>query len=260
MARRIRSIKPEIIEDEKTGPLSDTAFRLFTSMITIADDYGNVRADVRWLQAQIWWAHPVPPNVLPALVELVRGHLIDVYGVRGGTYAHLRGWAKHQRVDNAGKSMVPMPNDPESQTIEVDAEGLNEESPRVAASRREIPLDRMGEDRKGIGGDMDGEAAAKRREPNAKRTSALPADWTPRPEERATASKSGVDCDAEAAHFRDHHTAKGSRLADWDAAFRTWLRNAVKFAKPAPRQGSLAVGRAEPKRPEDYAADKGATL
>ncbi len=255
MARRIRSIKPEIIEDEKTGPLSDTSFRLFTSMITIADDHGNVRADVRWLQAQIWWAHKVPPNVLPALLELVRGHLIDVYAVRGGTYAHLRGWAKHQRVDNAGKSMVPMPTDPESQPFDFDTEGLNEESPRVAASRREIPLDRMGEDRKGTGEDMD--AAAKRRVPNPKRATALPADWTPRPEERATASKSGVDCDAEAAHFRDHHTAKGSRLADWDAAFRTWLRNAVKFSRGNQGFGGKPSGRSEPLPMDAYLADVG---
>jgi hypothetical protein len=258
VARRIRSIKPEIIEDEKTGPLSDTAFRLFASMITIADDHGNVRADVRWLQAQIWWAHRETPNVLLALVELVRGQLIDVYGVRGGTYAHLRGWAKHQRVDNAGKSMVPMPNDPESQAIEVDVEGLNEKSPRVAASRREIPLDGIGEDGTRMGGGS--EPAAKSPRGKSKRSSACPVGWSPRPEERAVAATTGLNCDAEAAHFQDHHAAKGSRFLDWDAAFRTWLRNGAKFAKGSQRQGSLAVGRAEPQSPETYQADKGVSL
>ena len=29
--------------------------------------------------------------------------------------------------------------------------------------------------------------------------------------------------------FKDHHVAKDSRFLDWDAAFRTWLRNAKKF-------------------------------
>ena len=29
--------------------------------------------------------------------------------------------------------------------------------------------------------------------------------------------------------FADHHKAKGSKFADWDAAFRTWCRNAEKF-------------------------------
>ena len=29
--------------------------------------------------------------------------------------------------------------------------------------------------------------------------------------------------------FADHHRAKGSKFADWDAAFRNWSRNAEKF-------------------------------
>jgi hypothetical protein len=40
----------------------------------------------------------------------------------------------------------------------------------------------------------------------------------------------GLNVHQEFAAFRDHHVAKGSVFKDWDAAFRTWLRNAVKFA------------------------------
>lgn len=32
--------------------------------------------------------------------------------------------------------------------------------------------------------------------------------------------------------FIDHHTAKGSRFKDWDAAFRTWCRNAKRWSAP----------------------------
>lgn len=32
--------------------------------------------------------------------------------------------------------------------------------------------------------------------------------------------------------FLDHHRAKGSKFIDWVAAWRTWVRNEVKFAKP----------------------------
>ena len=41
--------------------------------------------------------------------------------------------------------------------------------------------------------------------------------------------------------FKDYHLAKGSLMADWEAAFRTWLRNAPKFSRgvmpiaPAPQ-------------------------
>src|SRR5689334_14652326 len=117
---RIRTLKPEILEDEKTAPLSDTAFRLFTSLVVLADDWGNVRCDVRLLQGQIWWAHENKPNVLLALIELCRATLIEVYAVRGGTYAHLRGWEKHQRIDNAGKNRVPKPDDADASGITVD--------------------------------------------------------------------------------------------------------------------------------------------
>jgi len=32
--------------------------------------------------------------------------------------------------------------------------------------------------------------------------------------------------------FTDYHLAKGSRFKDWDAAFRTWCRNAITFKGP----------------------------
>lgn len=47
------------------------------------------------------------------------------------------------------------------------------------------------------------------------------------------------------AEWLDHHAAKGSRFADWAAAWRTWSRNAVKFghvdvdADPAKAKRSL---------------------
>lgn len=31
--------------------------------------------------------------------------------------------------------------------------------------------------------------------------------------------------------FIDHHKSRGSLMKDWDAAFRTWIRNSVKFGK-----------------------------
>ena len=34
-----------------------------------------------------------------------------------------------------------------------------------------------------------------------------------------------------ATHFTNHHTAKGSTFKDWDAAWRTWVGNAVKFGR-----------------------------
>jgi hypothetical protein len=261
---RIRTIKPEILEDEKTAALSDAAFRLFTSMIFLADDHGNVRADPRWLLGQIWWARRESPRVAEILREVSEAGLVEVYEVRGGVYAHLRGWGKHQRIDNAGKPRVPLPNDADAQPFpEFLAEGTGV-SRRFAEIRGEIPLDPDPDpEHRSTEGDQDREVAAAwpalaalkskvRKSGRVPSSSPLPSDWEPRPEERATAASAGLDWLREAEAFRDHHAAKGSRFTDWHAAFRTWLRNAVKFSKPVPRQGSLSVGRVEPSAAEAY--------
>jgi hypothetical protein len=237
---RIRTLKPEILDDEKVAPLSDTAFRLFTSMVILADDWGNVRADVRWLQAQIWWAHKEPPNTLPALLELSRSSLIDVYAVRGGTYVHLRGWEKHQRIDNRGKARVPTPNDATAQAVSLSE--VCEETP-FANFRGNPPRNSAGSgEEKEEEGIEDVAAEPPLTKPiqsdSTKRKHRIPADWQPREQERQSAASKGLDCDSEAEHFRDHHTAKGEPMLDWDAAFRTWLKNAVKFGR-AKQQGSF---------------------
>ncbi len=47
----------------------------------------------------------------------------------------------------------------------------------------------------------------------------------------------------QAAQFRDHHAKLASRMADWDAAWRTWMRNAInpKFSQK-PRTSSHDKG------------------
>lgn len=63
-----------------------------------------------------------------------------------------------------------------------------------------------------------------------KRAHALPDSWKPTSKHRAKADEGRLDLAAEEESFRDHHLAKGSVMKDWDRAFNTWLRNAVRFA------------------------------
>lgn len=141
---RIRTIKPEILSDARTAGLSDASFRLFISAISLADDYGNLPGDERWLKSQIWWAHDTPPRIAEILRELRRANLVTVYAVRDQTYLHLNGWTKHQRVDNAGKPLVPRPDDTEAREIvqdETTGETALGDSPRFAANLRDSRLD-----------------------------------------------------------------------------------------------------------------------
>jgi len=133
MSGRIRSIKPEILDDEKASALSDAAWRLFVSSWLLADDYGRFRASPRYLAAQVWQDTGRTAGAADALAELVKAGRVRVYQVGGDTYAEIPTWDRHQRVDNAGKPRVPAP-EPN------DYVGIGAVSPRVAESRRESPL------------------------------------------------------------------------------------------------------------------------
>jgi len=64
VAGRIRSIKPEILEDDRTAGLDDATFRMFVSGLLLADDYGNLRANPGLLHASIFWAARDPRESL----------------------------------------------------------------------------------------------------------------------------------------------------------------------------------------------------
>jgi len=74
-------------------------------------------------------------------------------------------------------------------------------------------------------------APAEPASPKASRKTSYPENFEPNNTAVNMARELHVDIDSAQAAFADHHTANGSTMADWQAAFRTWLRNAAKFAK-----------------------------
>lgn len=64
-----------------------------------------------------------------------------------------------------------------------------------------------------------------------KNRSLIPSDWHPSAADRAYAVERGLDPDQLTPEFVDHHRAKGSLMLDWSAAWRTWCRNEIKFAR-----------------------------
>lgn len=66
-----------------------------------------------------------------------------------------------------------------------------------------------------------------------KRAIALPEDWVPSDRNIADAFKANFteqEIENETSKFRDYHLAKGTTFKDWDAGWRTWLRNSRQFA------------------------------
>ncbi len=61
------------------------------------------------------------------------------------------------------------------------------------------------------------------------RSTQLPEGFSLSDPMKTYASESGLNPNAEFEAFRDFHLAKGSVFKNWEAAFRTWCRNAIKF-------------------------------
>lgn len=140
---RIRSIKPEILDDEVVAALPHLAWRLFVSLITMADDYGNLHgAPAKIRGAALWATDATDSDTREALARLSRDSLIRVYSVRGQAYVSICGWAKHQRVDKPGKPIVPGPEHADSGTCD------HSRDPRETPENpREVPAPDLDHDR-----------------------------------------------------------------------------------------------------------------
>lgn len=67
--------------------------------------------------------------------------------------------------------------------------------------------------------------------PTTKRRSQICKDWQPSDKDRAYALKKfpQYPIDEQAEAFRNYHQARGSLMASWPAAWRTWVGNFTKF-------------------------------
>lgn len=124
MAGRIRTLKPEWLEDEKLAGATDAARLLSVTLLLMADDYGNGRASLSHLASAGWGAHverSIEENagdarelfrrVAGALQELVNIRFVTLYEVRGQAYFSVRNWSRHQNVRRPGKPRVPGPEE-----------------------------------------------------------------------------------------------------------------------------------------------------
>ena len=54
----------------------------------------------------------------------------------------------------------------------------------------------------------------------------FPPAFKPSADHIAIASEKGINIETELLNFRDYHQARGTKLIDWNSAFRVWLRKA----------------------------------
>lgn len=110
MSGRIRTIKPEWLEDERLAALSSDARVLSIGLLLLADDYGCGRANHITVGAAVFaFSKDAAGSARRALLELEGIGFLVLYKDSGQSYFAIRNWAKHQKVNHVGKRRVPEP-------------------------------------------------------------------------------------------------------------------------------------------------------
>lgn len=123
-------MKRDMLDDEKVASLSDRGFRLWITILLSADDHGRFRANPKHLAARGWWATgsiPSGEEAEKALSDLEKMGLLCIYSVNSEQFGEVKGWDKHQRIDNAAS-----PECPPNPTIAATS-GVTAIMPRTAA-------------------------------------------------------------------------------------------------------------------------------
>lgn len=119
---RIRSIKPEWLEDERLALASPIARVMSIALITLADDEGRGRGNPTTLGGRVFPGSANPrEDSARALEELARLRYVVLYDSGGQSYFQIRNWAKHQRVDRPTESRLPKPPPDVEETVAIPA-------------------------------------------------------------------------------------------------------------------------------------------
>lgn len=117
---RIRTLKPEWLDDEVLAAGSDSARMLSAALMLMADDYGRGRGSIATVAAEAWrfelerddgaHARETLAKVSRALQELCGIRFVLLYEVEGQRYFAIRTWKRHQKVDHPSKPRIPEPD------------------------------------------------------------------------------------------------------------------------------------------------------
>ncbi len=239
---RIRTVKPEYWTSAQVMECSPISRLLFIGMWNFADDTGRMTLSPRTLKAQLFPSDDLTSDDIRRMIlELARNDLVGFYVIDNKEYLQITGW-QHQRIDKPQPSKYPPPAEPLSKNV-----------PGSFLDGAYLSL------REGKGGEWIGDAISEdadrppnplivesgsqqlmlperpAKKPRAKPKAPIAPDWKPSNEDWEHAAEKGfaaAQIDAQAEKFRNHHLSKGSMMADWAAAWRTWISNSIKWDGP----------------------------
>lgn len=114
MAGRIRTLKPELLDDEKIVAMEHDVFRAFVGAILLADDHGGLRAHPNYLEKEIFKGCAPTTSMVEIIAKLEHLGCLMTYVVREQRYARLVNWTLHQKIDRPSKPRVPLISDAEA--------------------------------------------------------------------------------------------------------------------------------------------------
>lgn len=108
---RIRTLKPEIWEDQAVGKLGPWERLLFIGLITMADDDGRLLSLPTAIAGRIFpWDSGAATKVPGWLGKVADVGLVVPYHVEGIDYIQIRSWSAHQKINRKVDSNLPAPS------------------------------------------------------------------------------------------------------------------------------------------------------
>lgn len=216
---RARNIKPSLFKNEVLGQADPIHTLAFQGLWCLADREGRLEDRPLRIHAEIF---PYRASTVSAqcLHFLEQNGFIHRYAVGGKRYIQIINFTKHQNCHVKEKpSDIPAPTGSTVQAQDEHGASTVQESPLTDSllplTDSPLPL-------------------TDNRKPPAKRACALPDDFsvTPEREQYAITRLPSVDVPELMESFKDYHRKEGTTAKDWDASWRTWVRNGLQFGYP----------------------------
>lgn len=197
---------------------------------TECDDQGVFEWKPVVLKARILPADNV--NFDEILQEYLSLGVVMSFTVVGKQYGTIKNFRKYQRPKKPNKVH---PNTPESETFAcLPDDGSEPVGNQSGTDTEKSPqMEDVGCRREEVTDTSVSVCQPEAEKPKKQsRKTRLPSDWEPSPKNISDADAAGLtwqEINHEAHKFADHHRSRGNLMADWDAAWRTWIRKSMEF-------------------------------
>jgi len=229
---RARNVKPSLFKNEILGVADPLCSLLFIGLWQLADREGRLEDRPMRIKAELFpYRDGIDVNAMLTWLDSQKDgdgnpEFIVRYAVGGQKYIQIINFKKHQNPHQREvASVIPpyLPKEDEAQPRH--NLGTTKAMPSPADSLNPLPLTLN-------------PIVARKRATQAPETFVIGEKLEEWLGEQGLTTTSVAE---EVHHFLDYHKAKGSTFLDWDAAFRTWVRNSKKFKANGTAKGKKTV-------------------